>query len=340
MTRKLNVKEVFLNREEERAIFREMLEGRRREHILLIQAEGGMGKTHLLEEFWALAEPFPRARLDLKSGYSLERVLFRLCEDMGLDQFTSFYGICVEVAGGPSLVSDDQQQMRDLLITHFSLEDLRLLSDDLGIDFEELRGETLSMKALSLVQYMRRRLRYDELTEMVREKRPSLGGDLARLSQPVRPFSFVTWSQAESRLSSMPSEDRGRFHDLLTGALIEDLQRLRTRAVMLFDTFDRDRGSREIKDWLSQLFLPKARLLPNLIVVVAGRDIPRLSDDAYDWCLKCELHGLDPDHIREFVERLELTIDDETIRVIYRGSRGQPLLLAQILENWMSGEVR
>ncbi len=336
MATEINIKEVFLDREEERAIFDEMLRGKRQEHILLIEAEGGMGKTHLLEEFWALAEPYPRCRFDLKSAHNLEQVLFKLCEDLGYEQFGGFYRIVSQVVQGPG-TGNVEQKLHKMLTAHFKLDDLRLLCMTLDVDFENLEGSTLDLKALSLIQYMKRHRSYNDLVANVNQARPKLGFTLTETSPPV--FSFAVWQQAKTRLSNLNQVERVEYHNQLTGAMIDDLRQLSERAVILFDTFDQERGGREVKEWISQMFLPMARLLPNVVVVVAGRDIPRLGGDSRDWCLRRELRGLDLVHVKEFVERLELTVPDDTISIFYRSTRGRPLLLAQILENWGAGEA-
>lgn len=69
-------------------------------------------------------------------------------------------------------------QVREILATAFSDEELRDLSFDLGIDYENLPAEGKSGKARELVWYCRRHGRFADLVAAVRRLRPhlSLGG--------------------------------------------------------------------------------------------------------------------------------------------------------------------
>lgn len=62
------VKGVYVDRDDERRLFGEMLAGETGVHVLLIEAESGMGKTWLLDQFWELAEEHPRARIDFSQA--------------------------------------------------------------------------------------------------------------------------------------------------------------------------------------------------------------------------------------------------------------------------------
>ena len=346
------IKEVFINREEERKIFQQMLEGSRREHILLIQAAGDMGKTHLIDEFEALSTPYPHARIDLKAVYMLDRLMFGLCEDIGIERFPNFYSVCRRLVEGFTFSAGDNNQrarrkLLEVLTTSFNAGELRILctTDLEDVRYENLRGETLQEKALALIEYMEYRGRLPELIELVQAKRPHLSLDIAqpRATEPL--FSLQVWHQAETKLRSLKGEERSQQLEDLTGAYVEDLrqyclQNPHQRVVILFDTYDRDKGGHEVKEWLTGSFLRMARLLSCLVVVVAGRDIPHLSNEAGDWSLKRELHELQLHHFKEFVERLQLTIEEQHISVYYRGSGGSPGLIAKILENLMAGETR
>lgn len=71
---------------------------------------------------------------------------------------------------------------------YFNLTELKSLSFDLGVYFDELPGDTKSSKARELALYLWRQDRIDELQEAIRRVRPALG-DLvfAQPPQPVAP---------------------------------------------------------------------------------------------------------------------------------------------------------
>ena len=66
------------------------------------------------------------------------------------------------------------KQLRQLLTKHFSLEELRTLSFDLGIDFDEIGGETKSAKVREFISYAERHGRLDDLLAEAAAARPAL----------------------------------------------------------------------------------------------------------------------------------------------------------------------
>ena len=72
-------------------------------------------------------------------------------------------------------VSDSSyDSIRQALIKTFSLRELRLLGLDLGVDIDTLEGEDTESKVLSLLDYMRRSARMDDLKAYLKRKRPKL----------------------------------------------------------------------------------------------------------------------------------------------------------------------
>ena len=68
-------------------------------------------------------------------------------------------------------MSHDTTAIRQRLEGEFDLEELRTLSMDLGVDFDNLRGEGKAAKARELVLYMQRRGRLDVLVAAVQAAR-------------------------------------------------------------------------------------------------------------------------------------------------------------------------
>lgn len=63
--------------------------------------------------------------------------------------------------------------MRDCILVHFNLSEFKTLCFDLGLDYEELEGETIGDKARELVLLLNRTGRCPELVTYCREKRPN-----------------------------------------------------------------------------------------------------------------------------------------------------------------------
>lgn len=76
----------------------------------------------------------------------------------------------------PLLEPDRQKltQLRKLLIQHFSLDELRVLCFDLGLEYEDLPGDTLSTKMHALIEHLQRRNTLFKLLEEVAEQRPTV----------------------------------------------------------------------------------------------------------------------------------------------------------------------
>ena len=67
----------------------------------------------------------------------------------------------------------DRTLLRQILINNFAESELEDLCFDLGLDYENLSGESKAAKARELIEYMERVGRYDELVQKTRELRPN-----------------------------------------------------------------------------------------------------------------------------------------------------------------------
>ena len=65
-------------------------------------------------------------------------------------------------------------QLRKLLIQHFSLDELRVLCFDLGLEYEDLSGDTRTTKMHSLIEYLQRRDELHLLLNAVTDHRPNV----------------------------------------------------------------------------------------------------------------------------------------------------------------------
>jgi hypothetical protein len=91
----------------------------------------------------------------------------------------------------------DRTKLRQLLSTHFDEEELRTLCFDLGMSYDDLRGEGVPHKARELVAYLERRGRIPELVTLGKRERPHLDWDVPQLivPQPARePRRLPGWA--------------------------------------------------------------------------------------------------------------------------------------------------
>lgn len=78
-------------------------------------------------------------------------------------------------------------ELRDILVKSFSLSELNDLLFDLGVNYENISGDTLPARARETVLYFQRYSRFDELAAAVQKARPLAPGQAAGASGPPAP---------------------------------------------------------------------------------------------------------------------------------------------------------
>ncbi len=72
----------------------------------------------------------------------------------------------------PAPTTLDRGVLRDILVDHFSGDDLVGLYFDLGLAYDDLPGDSRPRKAIALIQWAERRRRYAELVEKAYRRQP------------------------------------------------------------------------------------------------------------------------------------------------------------------------
>ena len=344
-----DVKQIRVDRVDEKQLFDRMLQGEEAAHILLIQADGGLGKSSLLREFREMSRPYPTVFIDLGPQRTSEDILFDCCIRMGKAGFKDFHNKCREIAGmpgGPAALTLQDEQRNELfkiLTEKYNLEELQVLCFKLNIPLDEISGDTLSTKAIALITWTERHDRLKKLLDLVREHYPSwelrslpAGSGEPELTQSLR-------VQVRSELAKMdkdktdPDRRRGpRKRIELTAAFVDDLHRIHRDQqqpfVFLLDTFNEELPA-EIKEWVVD-YLDQAHHYPWIIVVVAGRQkLPDLPFNEKDICLRHELKSFKPQDTIEFAREMDLLLDSDYLELIHDGTDGVPLTLATVLDN-------
>jgi hypothetical protein len=67
-----------------------------------------------------------------------------------------------------------ESRLRQQMVQAFSLDELRLLCDDLGINPETIGGATLEPRAMELIAYCKRLGLLEQLVALCRQRRPHL----------------------------------------------------------------------------------------------------------------------------------------------------------------------
>ena len=245
-----DLKSIHVNREKEVALLLEMIRGTRQAHILLIKADGGIGKSSLLREFWRHGQETQRvSSIDLKGLDGSWTVLGKLADQLGREYFEHF--------------------------------------DSKSAEFASTGGVTIDR-------------------------------------------STLVGTQVKANVAPIDLEQRKMRSQLLAKAFFEDLDAMHTRysqgMLFLFDTFDQ--AVPEVQEWLGGTFLNWVRRYRWLVTVIVGRSIPEREISWEELCLIHPLGSLDRDYVREYVQRVELSLSEEEIGVIYDITDGNPLDLA------------
>jgi hypothetical protein len=175
------------------------------------------------------------------------------------------------------------------------------------------------------------------LGELASQQRSSFSHFFERLEQlstgsPVLAInnSKIQRSQFEVvQGNTEASDQREMRRQLLTDAFYADLTASNRRAdtaVIIFDTYED--ASSDLQDWLTRLFLSRARGYRWLVIVVAGRSIPVTGVGWEEWCIELTLRPLGREHMGEYLRKVKLDLSEEQTAVLYGVTKGVPLDLS------------
>lgn len=335
---KRDINKIHVDRETEKRLFKQMIHDEVATHILLIQANSGLGKSSLLREFREMSHPIPTIFIDLEPHRASEDILFDCCFQVGQANFKRLYEVCQRITGtgGRSGIrpSEQRRELLRVLSEKFSMDELRLLCFYLDIPFDDIPGDTISRKAAELIMWVENRDRLQELLDWVRESRPQ-ALDSYWVSNGEPELTQLLSTQVKTELANMSREQRLPFKSMLSAAFVDDLQQVYRRRqqsfAFLFDTFNQEIIV-EVKEWIVD-FLNRARIFRWLNVVVAGQMFPRLT---FDDQVVCRQHILEPfqsKDVDEFARQLDLPLEPDNLKLLFDSTKGVPLTLAILLDN-------
>ena len=117
--------------------------------------------------------------------------------------------------------------LHQLLVDHFSLEEIHTLCIDLGIRYDDLGGDGISIKARELLQFLQRTGRLEDLLVRVEQLRPTVAW---RAGLPAEPEAQSPYRG----LQVFREEDAALFfgRDQLSAVLLDHLRQHRFLAVV------------------------------------------------------------------------------------------------------------
>jgi hypothetical protein len=320
----------FVNRERELQHLHDMYMGKQETRILLIKGQEGIGKSWMLRCAFREHNDFPVALMDLALQYGQDPIeLVRgLKDQISSVDWTVVNNLLAE-SDTTSYLADfpgyDRRKLLKLLTGYFSLDELRTLCFNIGVDFDDLGSGGKESIARELILLMGRRPeRLATLINEIRAQRPS-----------------ISWNDGETLVSEgaifLPGSDDKRGKQLQLQKLAEavvnalDVFSSERPVLILLDTYEK--VTKSVADWLGQHFLPLIRQgnLAGLRVVIAGREVPSFDREWRIVVDTTELLGLPEPAIREYwIARRKQPETD--LAFVRRYSGGIPLMLAQMAD--------
>jgi hypothetical protein len=173
--------------------------------------------------------------------------------------------------------------LRNAISAAFSLEELRGLCFELGIDFDDIRGETREAKARELVLYCQRRSRLEQLAEACARLRPNISWPGA---VPMRTILFLAAEPSDAPQLRLGRELRQVQEVLRTGRLaprytLEHRPALRPQdltqalhdthpAIVHFAGHATGAGELSLEDDTGQVHVVSPQVLADLFALAAG----------------------------------------------------------------------
>jgi hypothetical protein len=138
-------------------------------------------------------------------------------------------------------------------------------------------------------------------------------------------------TMTDSRIGVTVSSSEADRRSLLTRHFFEDLTDRDEPALLILDTYEAT--SDEVKTWVSGMFLGRVRGNPNVLLVIAGREVPEVDIDFEEWSLRYDMQPWDRASIAEYAAFKGLVLSDEGLDVLVVATQGLPLSVATVVDS-------
>ena len=338
---------LFVDRERKYLGFQKLLQPTTRQAVMLIEAPKDMGKTWVIGKIRSHCQDggvdVPVAHINFRNPRQIHEIqdflgLIRLLRDE-LNMPHYFYDLnrvinqftAVLTSTRPELIS-----LSHLLEQYFNLDELAALCFRLGINFENLPGQTLTNKVLALIRYCERHKRLPDLIQACRAQRPEVQWPVLATEPADAGASIATENDTGAPLQADSEIERTHAERQISQAFFEGLARLiddRKTAVFLFDSFEAAPPVAE--RWVIDQLLLRLRdgAIPRVIVVITGRKTPDLTDHNLNHLVvKTGLSAFNETYIREYFEQRR-KINGLDYKTVTLTSGGVPGILAMMAEH-------
>lgn len=349
---------LFVDRLKKLKGFEKLLLPQTRQAVMAIEGPQDMGKSWLVSKMRQLCQQpalnLPAAQIDFRNPREMHEIqdvlgLVRLLRNkLGYDAYFNRLNETINQFSQADLSAetDGLQGLWRNLEASFNLGELRGLCFELGINFENLGGDTLQTKTIELVSYCQRRHLLARLVEACRQLRPEIdwqtgvvvmlddeaaGGDTA-VTTPTT--AFIADSNALLRADSQ--QERQHAERQISNAFFDGLAAIlqdKSPAVFLFDSVEA--APPEAQRWLLDELLPRLNDdgFKDLVVIITGRKTPDMSRlNIQHLLVETKLEPFVETDIREyFEERRKITGLD--LRTIILTSGGIPGALAMMADH-------
>ncbi len=343
--------QLFVNQDIKFRGFQKLLQPTTIQAVMLIEAPQDMGKSWLVgkmqQHCQELPKDYPVAQIDFRNPFQAHGIqdylgLIRLIRD-ALASPAHFNNLNVTINSFTEVGSTRNTglaTLRQNIEKYFNMDELKDLTFDLGINYENIPGETISAKSRELINYCQRHNLLRELIEKCAELRSQVDWwqGLSSLSsapdanktqmidnnQPVWADSDVEYRRAESQINNA-------FFECLV-KLLADQEQL----VFLFDSFET--APPEAERWLHDQLLPRMRdgQLNKLTIIITGRKTPDLTDlNMRNLLVQTNLEPFTEEDIREYFEERR-NIKGLDLRTVLLTSGGIPGALAMMADHAMA----
>lgn len=349
---------LFVDRLKKLKGFEKLLLPQTRQAVMAIEGPQDMGKTWLVSKMRKHCQQpdlsLPVAQIDFRNPREMHEIqdvlgLVRLLRNkLGYEDYFNRLNETINRFSQADLAAatDGLQILRRNLETSFNLDEVRGLCFELGINFENLGGDTLQAKTIELVSYCQRRRILAKLVAVCLQLRPEVdwragiavmldgetGGDTA--VSPLSSTAFIIDSNALLRADSQQERQHAErqinnaFFDCLA-AILQDKSPL----VLLFDSVEA--APPEAQRWLLDELLPRLNeaALKEMVIIITGRKTPDMSRlNIQHLLVETKLEPFVETDIREYFEDRR-KIAGLDLRTIILTSGGVPGALAMMADH-------